>query len=160
MVNPCDARHYPSRAHYRFYAYQTFPFDIGGMDFKAATLLASLDSLGIGSLLALVWHSDMPKEVLQKYLGRFSCPSVWSSSVFTLVVYHYRIKPSVFFTLSDLAAFDDLCLAGQFSRTRIQKDNEAHSVVPALCLSGQDILWNLSVSQFHAADHSSCFQLF
>lgn len=90
---------------YRFYAYQTFPFDIGAMDFKAATLiLASLDSLGIGSLLALVWHSDMPKEVLQKYLGRFVLPVGVVLYFFTLVVYHYRIKPSVFFTLSDLAA--------------------------------------------------------
>lgn len=95
---------------YRFYAYQSFPFDIGAMDFKAATLtLASLDSLGIGSLLALIWKSGTPKRVLQKYLTRLILPAGLLLYLFTLVVYHYRIKPSVFFTLSDLAAAMIFC---------------------------------------------------
>lgn len=89
---------------YRFYAYQNFPFDIGAMDFKAATLtLASLDSLGIGALVALLWRSNIQKEVLQKYLSRLVLPTGLLLYIATIVLYHYRIKPSVFFTLADLA---------------------------------------------------------
>ena len=89
---------------YRFFAYQYYPFDIWAMDFKAGTFtLASLDSLGMGSLLALVWNSGMPKENLQKYLTRWILPVGILLYLATLAVFHYGIKPSIFFTLSDLA---------------------------------------------------------
>ncbi|UCH58728.1 MAG: acyltransferase, partial [Anaerolineales bacterium] len=85
---------------YRLYAYENFPFDIGAMDFKAATLTpASLDILGIGALLALLWHTNIRKETLQKYLSRLILPTGLLLYIFCLVLYHYRIKPSVFFIL-------------------------------------------------------------
>lgn len=90
---------------YRLYAYENFPFDIGAMDFKAATLTpASLDILGIGALLALLWHTNIRKETLQKYLSRLILPTGLLLYIFCLVLYHYRIKPSVFFILGDFAA--------------------------------------------------------
>lgn len=90
---------------YRLYAYENFPFDIGAMDFKAATLTpASLDILGIGALLALLWHANIRKETLQKYLSRLILPTGLLLYIFCLVLYHYRIKPSVFFILGDFAA--------------------------------------------------------
>jgi peptidoglycan/LPS O-acetylase OafA/YrhL len=90
---------------YRLYAYINFPFDIGAMDFKAGTFtLASLDSLGIGSLLALAWRSNIKKESLQKYLSRLALPVGLLIFTVSLVLYHYRIKPSVFFTLANLGS--------------------------------------------------------
>jgi peptidoglycan/LPS O-acetylase OafA/YrhL len=90
---------------YRYFAYFAYPFDIGAMDFKASTLTpGSLDSLGIGSMLALLWHSNLRKETLQKYLTILILPTGIVFYVFTLVLYHYRIKPVVFFTFGDLAA--------------------------------------------------------
>jgi hypothetical protein len=48
---------------YRAYAYLNFPFNIGAMDFKAATFTpAFFDSLGIGALLALFWNENLPRE--------------------------------------------------------------------------------------------------
>jgi peptidoglycan/LPS O-acetylase OafA/YrhL len=90
---------------YRAIAYQLFPFDIGAMDFKAATLTpANLDSLAIGALLAVLWKSDVPKHVLQKYLTRFILPIGLILYTICLVLYHYRIKPSIFFIVGDFSA--------------------------------------------------------
>jgi peptidoglycan/LPS O-acetylase OafA/YrhL len=90
---------------YRLFAYQHFPFDIGAMDFKAGTLTPGcLDSLGIGSLLALLWHSSIPTDTLRKYLRRLVLPTGLVMFGSALVLFHYRIKPSVFFTLGDTGA--------------------------------------------------------
>jgi len=90
---------------YRIFAYNLYPFDIGAMDFKAATLTpANLDSLAIGALLALLWSSDIPKHVLQKYLTRLILPMGLILYTICLVLYHYRIKPSVFFVFGDFSA--------------------------------------------------------
>jgi peptidoglycan/LPS O-acetylase OafA/YrhL len=90
---------------YRYYAYKNFPFDIGAMDFKAGTFtVASLDSLGMGALLALLWRSNIQKVTLQKYLSRVILPAGVFMYIFVLVLYHYRIRPGIFFTLSDLAS--------------------------------------------------------
>lgn len=89
---------------YRAFAYKIYPFDIGAMDFKASTLtLGSLDSLAIGALLALVWSSNIPKPTLQKHLTRLILPIGLILYTLSLILYHYRIKPSVFFVLSDFA---------------------------------------------------------
>lgn len=89
---------------YRFYAYQNFSFDIGVQDFKAATFtLSNLDCLGMGALLAIFRRMDISKETLQKYLSRIFLPASLLFYITTLVLYHYRIKPSVFFVFSDLA---------------------------------------------------------
>jgi peptidoglycan/LPS O-acetylase OafA/YrhL len=95
----------PLSAAYRLYAYINFPFDIGAMDFKAGTLtLACLDSLGIGALLALVWNSNISKERLQKVLSRAVLPAGLILYAICLILYHYGIKPSVFFVVGDFAA--------------------------------------------------------
>lgn len=90
---------------YRAFAYKNFPFDIGAMDFKAATLTpANLDSLAIGALLAFVWTLDIPKTTLQRYLTRLILPIGLFLYVSCLVLYHYRIYPSVFFIFGDFSA--------------------------------------------------------
>jgi peptidoglycan/LPS O-acetylase OafA/YrhL len=90
---------------YRMFAYNMYPFDIGAMDFKAATLTpANLDSLAIGALLALLWNSNIPRHVLQKYLTRLVLPIGLILYTICLVLYHYRIKPSVFFIAGDFSA--------------------------------------------------------
>ncbi len=90
---------------YRIFAYQFYPFDIGAMDFKAGTFtLGNLDSLAIGALLALAWSSDIPKATLQKYLIRLILPIGLILYTICLVLYHYRIKPSVFFIFGDFSA--------------------------------------------------------
>jgi peptidoglycan/LPS O-acetylase OafA/YrhL len=90
---------------YRLFAYKLYPFDIGAMDFKAATLtLGNLDSLTIGALLALAWRSNIPKQTLQKYMTRIVLPVGLLLYTICLVFYHYRIKPSVFFVLGDFSA--------------------------------------------------------
>jgi peptidoglycan/LPS O-acetylase OafA/YrhL len=89
---------------YRSYAYERFPFDIGAMDFKAGTFtLASFDSLAMGSLLALLWR-EMRRDTLQKYLTLLVLPAGLVLYVSALALYHYRIRPSVFFTIGDFAA--------------------------------------------------------
>jgi peptidoglycan/LPS O-acetylase OafA/YrhL len=95
----------PLSAAYRLYAYIHFPFDIGAMDFKAGTLtIANLDTLGIGALLALVWNSNISKERLQKVLSRVVLPAGLILYAICLALYHYGIKPSVFFVAGDFAA--------------------------------------------------------
>jgi peptidoglycan/LPS O-acetylase OafA/YrhL len=90
---------------YRFYAYMNFPFDIGAMDFKAATFLfGNIDSLAIGALLALLWNSRIPKEKLRGYLTRLVLPTGVIIYMASLILYHYRIQPLVFFVFGDLAA--------------------------------------------------------
>jgi peptidoglycan/LPS O-acetylase OafA/YrhL len=90
---------------YRAIAYKIYPFDIGAMDFKASTLtLGSLDSLAIGALLALAWSSNIPKPTLQKYLTRLILPIGLLLYTICLILYHYRIKPSVFFVVGDFSA--------------------------------------------------------
>jgi hypothetical protein len=54
-------------------------------------------------LNALLWRSNIQKEVLQKYLSRIVLPAGLLLYIATIVLYHYRIKPLVFFTLADLA---------------------------------------------------------
>lgn len=90
---------------YRAFAYQIYPFDVGAMDFKAATLTpANLDSLALGALLAVLWKSDIPKPVLQTYLTRLILPIGLILYTICLVLYHYRIKPSIFFIAGDFSA--------------------------------------------------------
>lgn len=90
---------------YRVFAYKMYQFDIGAMDFKASTFtLGSLDSLAIGALLALAWSLDIPKLTLQKYLERLILPIGMILYTICLVLYHYRIKPAVFFIAGDFAA--------------------------------------------------------
>ena len=90
---------------YRIFAYKMYPFDIGAMDFKAATLTpANLDSLAIGALLALVWSSNIPKPLLQKYLTRIILPTGLVLYTICLILYHYRINPSAFFIVGDFSA--------------------------------------------------------
>lgn len=90
---------------YRLYAYINFPFDIGAMDFKAATFpFGNLDSLAIGAILAFAWNSKLPKETLQKYLAFAVLPAGVVLYTLSLVLYHYDIAPVVFFVIGDLAA--------------------------------------------------------
>ncbi len=90
---------------YRLYAYVTFPFDIGAMDFKASTFpLGNLDSLSMGALLAFAWDSKVSKQTLQKYLTVSVLPAGLILYAISLAFYHYRTKPSVFFAIGDLAA--------------------------------------------------------
>lgn len=89
---------------YRAFAYNLYPFDIGAMDFRAGTFtLGSLDSLAIGALLALAWSLDIPKQTIQKYLTRFILPIGLVLYIICLILYHYRIKPSVFFVVGDFS---------------------------------------------------------
>ena len=89
---------------YRLYGYEMHRFDVSPFDFKSATLtLANFDSLGLGALLALAQRSKTRWETVQRYLSRIVLPTgllVWLTS---LTLYHYRIKPSVFFSMNDLA---------------------------------------------------------
>jgi peptidoglycan/LPS O-acetylase OafA/YrhL len=88
---------------YRLFAYYRFPFDIGAMDFKAGTfILGHLDSLGIGALLAVAWQSNIKKETLQKYLTRVVLPIGLLIVTSTLLLFHYRLLPSVVFITGDL----------------------------------------------------------
>lgn len=90
---------------YRLYAYHNFPFDIGAMDFKAATfLLGNLDSLSVGAILAFAWNSKVSRETLQKYMLYLVLPVGMILYVGSLTLYYYRIAPSIFFVLGDLAA--------------------------------------------------------
>jgi peptidoglycan/LPS O-acetylase OafA/YrhL len=90
---------------YRIYAYNLYPFDIGAMDFKAGTFtLGSFDSLAIGALIALAWRAEISKTILQKYLTRLALPGGLILYVICLILYHYRIKPSVFFVVGNSAA--------------------------------------------------------
>ncbi|MEO8354719.1 MAG: acyltransferase [Chloroflexota bacterium] len=89
---------------YRFWGYQIYRHDISPFDFKAATFtLASLDSLGMGALLALHWRDSAGREKTRKYASRLVLPIGFFLYVTTLALYHYHIKPSVFFTLNDFA---------------------------------------------------------
>ena len=88
---------------YRTIAYINFPFDIGAMDFKAGTLTpGSLDSLAIGSLLALLFRSELKDESLNKILSYLVLPAGMAIYLVSLILYHYQIQPIVFFTLGDL----------------------------------------------------------
>jgi peptidoglycan/LPS O-acetylase OafA/YrhL len=90
---------------YRFWAYQTYRLEISPFDFKAGTFtLASLDSLGLGALLSYAWRNKLVLPAIQKYLTALVLPFGVLLYVASLALYHYRIKPSVFFTLNDLAA--------------------------------------------------------
>lgn len=89
---------------YRLYAYELHRFDISAFDFKSGTFtLGNLDSLGMGALLAFVTRSNLSKQTIQIYLSRIILPLGAFLYVISLALYHYRIKPSVFFTLNDFA---------------------------------------------------------
>jgi peptidoglycan/LPS O-acetylase OafA/YrhL len=89
---------------YRLYAYEMHRFDVSPFDFKPGTFtLGNLDSLGMGALLAFVNQSKMPKQILQNYLSRIILPLGILLYIASLVLYHYHIKPSVFFCLNDFA---------------------------------------------------------
>jgi peptidoglycan/LPS O-acetylase OafA/YrhL len=95
----------PLSSAYRLYAYRNFPFDIGAMDFKAATLiLANVDILAVGALLSLMWNSSLAKETLQLYLTRLILPFGLTIYVICLVLFHHRLKPAFFFVIGDFAA--------------------------------------------------------
>ena len=90
---------------YRAWAYKSFPFDIGAMDFKAATFTAAnLDTLGAGALLALLWRSGMSRQTLHRFLTSGVLPIGALLYVAALTLYHYRIRPGVFFVVADLAS--------------------------------------------------------
>lgn len=90
---------------YRFWAYQTYRFEISPFDFKAATFtLANLDSLGMGAMLAYFWRTKLTMATIQKSLTSLVLPSGLLLYIVTLVLYHYHIKPSVFFALNDFSA--------------------------------------------------------
>jgi peptidoglycan/LPS O-acetylase OafA/YrhL len=90
---------------YRFWAYQTYQFEISPFDFKAGTFtLASFDSLGLGALLAYAWQTKLSPVILQKYLTGLILPLGLFLYTASLALYHYQIRPSIFFTLNDLAA--------------------------------------------------------
>jgi peptidoglycan/LPS O-acetylase OafA/YrhL len=89
---------------YRFSAYQLYRGDISPFDFKAGTLTpANLDSLGMGAMLAIFWHNRAYRERVQKYTLFIILPVGILLYLVTLALYHYDIKPSVFFTLNDFA---------------------------------------------------------
>ncbi|MEC4888415.1 MAG: acyltransferase [Nitrospira sp.] len=93
----------PLSSVYRFYAYRHFEFNMDTMDFKAATFtVAHFDSLGIGALLAILWHSDVPQATLQRYLTTIVLPVAGMLYTLCLVLYHYRVHPGIFFTVGDL----------------------------------------------------------
>ena len=90
---------------YRFWAYQIYRYEISPFNFKAATFtLASLDSLGMGAMVAYIWRIGSTPENLTKLLSRLVLPLGLFLYIITLILYHYNIKPSVFFTLNDFAA--------------------------------------------------------
>jgi peptidoglycan/LPS O-acetylase OafA/YrhL len=90
---------------YRFWAYQIYRFEISPFDFKAATFtLANLDSLGLGALLAFAWRTKLALRTIQKYLTKLILPFGIVLYLTSLALYHYHLKPSVFFTLNDFAA--------------------------------------------------------
>lgn len=90
---------------YRLFAYLNFPFDVGAMDFKAGTFtFGSLDSLGVGALLALVWNSGIQNATLQRYLTRLILPVGVTLYLVSLLFYHDRVEPALFFVVGDLAA--------------------------------------------------------
>jgi peptidoglycan/LPS O-acetylase OafA/YrhL len=90
---------------YRFWAYQTYRIEISPFNFKAATFtLASLDSLGMGAMLAYFWRTTLTMATIQKRLTLLILPLGVFLYIATLVLYHYHIKPSVFFTLNDFSA--------------------------------------------------------
>jgi peptidoglycan/LPS O-acetylase OafA/YrhL len=79
-------------------------FDVSPFDFKWGTFtLCNLDSLGMGALLAYVNRSNLSKQIIQKYLSGIILPFGLLLYMTSLVLYHYRIKPSVFFSLNDFA---------------------------------------------------------
>jgi peptidoglycan/LPS O-acetylase OafA/YrhL len=89
---------------YRAFAYKMYPFNIWEGDFKAGTFtLGALDSLVIGAILALLWNSNIPKQVLQRYLTRLVLPIGLISFTICLLLYHYKIKPSLFFVVGDFS---------------------------------------------------------
>lgn len=88
---------------YRFAAYEMHRFDVSPFDFKSATFtIGNLDSLGMGALLAFV-KSTVGKVTAQKYLSRKILPFGLFLYVTSLALYHYHIKPSIFFSLNDFA---------------------------------------------------------
>jgi peptidoglycan/LPS O-acetylase OafA/YrhL len=90
---------------YRYWAYAAFPFDIGAMDFRAATFtFASLDTLGAGALLAVAWRSDTARRSLPRLLTRWLLPAGVALYLTLLLLYHYRVSPRAFFTLGDTAS--------------------------------------------------------
>jgi peptidoglycan/LPS O-acetylase OafA/YrhL len=90
---------------YRFWGYQTDRFGISPFDFKAATFtLASLDSLGLGALLAYTWRTKLALPTIQEYLTKLVLPFGIVLYLTSLALYHYHLKPSIFFTLNDFAA--------------------------------------------------------
>jgi peptidoglycan/LPS O-acetylase OafA/YrhL len=93
----------PLSSAYRCYAY--FPFNIDEMDWTGGTFtVASLDSLGIGAILSLLWHSEIPKATLQRYLTKAVLPTALTLYIICMVLYHYRIKPGICLSVGDLLA--------------------------------------------------------
>jgi peptidoglycan/LPS O-acetylase OafA/YrhL len=92
---------------YRFGAYQMHRYDVSPFDFKPGTFtLANSDSLGIGALLAYAWRTNLTRESVQRYLTKIILPLGIILYVTTLALYHYRLKPSAFFTLNDFALWN------------------------------------------------------
>jgi peptidoglycan/LPS O-acetylase OafA/YrhL len=90
---------------YRWYAFYRFPFDIMGMDFKAATLTpGNLDTLGAGALVALLWRSDISREVVHRRLTQSFLPLGISLHLLLLTGYYFRITPVAFFAFADVAS--------------------------------------------------------
>jgi peptidoglycan/LPS O-acetylase OafA/YrhL len=89
---------------FRLYAYEMHRFDVSPFDFKPGTFtLGNLDSLGMGAMLAFVNHLNIFKQTLQNYLSGIVLPCGLLLYMTSLALYHYHIKPSIFFALNDFA---------------------------------------------------------
>lgn len=89
---------------FRLYAYEVHRLDVSPFDFKSGTFtLANLDSLCMGALLAFVSQSNISKKTIRNYSSGIVLPLGLLLYLTSLVLYHYRIKPAVFFSLNDLA---------------------------------------------------------
>ncbi len=89
---------------FRLYAYELHRFDVSPFDFKSGTFtLGNLDSLGMGAMLAFVQRLNIAKQTLQNYVSGIILPFGVFLYLLTLALYHYHIKPSVFFSFNDFA---------------------------------------------------------
>jgi peptidoglycan/LPS O-acetylase OafA/YrhL len=103
---------------YRFYAVSHYPADFAtGAYTKTTFSLACLDSLGLGALLAIAFHSGWSGDTIQKYLVRFILPIGVGSLVALQLLAYYHITPGAYITFSDTSVALIFCwLVGSASR--------------------------------------------
>ncbi len=87
---------------YRYYAVTRYPGDfVKGFYTTGVLTFASLDSLGMGALLAIVYRLD--REILRKYLTKFVLPiGVGLLLILNLLAY-YKLKSRLLITFDDIA---------------------------------------------------------